>query len=325
MSKHIRFDWAMKRLLRNKANFDVLEGFLSELLQQDLTIAEILESESNREDEADKSNRVDILVKNQDGELMYIEVQNERENDYFHRMNYGQAKLTTQYIDAGESYDQIKKVYSINIVYFDLGQGDDYIYKGQTEFRGLHKNDTLQLNPVQKKTYPVDKVADIFTTYYVLKVNKFDDVAKTSLDEWIYFLKNSEIKDEFKAKGLPEAKEKLRVDNLTEAEKQDYERYIKIKRIRENELKTAIEDGEYEAEKKYIPLITKERTEKEEAQKEKEEAQKEKEEAQKEKEEATKREEEAMRKLARRMKKYEEPIEQIVRETGLSRDEIEKL
>ena len=28
----ISFDWAMKRLLRNKANFEVLEGFLSELL-----------------------------------------------------------------------------------------------------------------------------------------------------------------------------------------------------------------------------------------------------------------------------------------------------
>jgi len=27
--KLIRFDWAMKNLLRDKANFDVLEGFLS--------------------------------------------------------------------------------------------------------------------------------------------------------------------------------------------------------------------------------------------------------------------------------------------------------
>ena len=307
MSKHIRFDWAMKRLLRNKANFDVLEGFLSELLQQDLTISEILESESNKEEEADKSNRVDILVKNRDGELMYIEVQNERENDYFHRMNYGQAKLTTQYIDAGEDYDRIKKVYSINIVYFDLGQGDDYIYKGQTEFRGLHKNDTLQLNPVQKKTYPVDKVSDIFTTYYVLKVNQFDDVAKNSLDEWIYFLKNSEIKDEFKAKGLPEAKEKLRVDNLSQAEKEAYDRYLKIKRIRENELKTALHDGEYKAEQKYIPLIEKERKEKEEAQKEKEEAQ------------------QKIIELAKMLKSMDVPMEQIIEKTGLSREKIEKL
>ena len=34
--KLVRFDWAMKRLLlQNKANFDILEGFLSELLHED--------------------------------------------------------------------------------------------------------------------------------------------------------------------------------------------------------------------------------------------------------------------------------------------------
>ncbi len=38
--KHIRFDWAMKRLLRNKANFEVLEGFMSELLYEDIFIQE---------------------------------------------------------------------------------------------------------------------------------------------------------------------------------------------------------------------------------------------------------------------------------------------
>ena len=30
--RYIRFDWAVKRLLRNKANFGVLEGFLTVLL-----------------------------------------------------------------------------------------------------------------------------------------------------------------------------------------------------------------------------------------------------------------------------------------------------
>ncbi len=55
MEKHIRFDWAIKRLLRNKANFVVLEGFLSELLKFDVRIQEILESESNRQHPYDKA------------------------------------------------------------------------------------------------------------------------------------------------------------------------------------------------------------------------------------------------------------------------------
>ena len=58
---YVRFDWAMKRLLRNKANYGVLEGFLSTLFDQKVRINRILESESNRESEYEKSNRVDLL------------------------------------------------------------------------------------------------------------------------------------------------------------------------------------------------------------------------------------------------------------------------
>ena len=52
-SNYIRFDWAMKRLLRNKANFVVLEGFLTTLLNEKIIIRKLLESESNQEDEFD--------------------------------------------------------------------------------------------------------------------------------------------------------------------------------------------------------------------------------------------------------------------------------
>ena len=266
MEKHIRFDWAMKRLLRKKANFVILEGFLSELLKQDVIITEILESSGNKEHETDKYNVVDILVKNTQGELMLIEVQNNKEVDYFHRMNYGQAKLLTGHISAGVNYDQIKKVYSINIVYFDLGQGKDYIYKGTTDFIGLHTKDTLQLSQQQLDTYPIENIADIFTTYYMLRVNSFDDIAKNTLDEWIYFLKNSEIKDEFKAKGLKEAKLVMSIINMSDDEKYEYDRFIKSSRISMCEIKTAKLDGRAEAKEELMPIIEKERRQKEEAQ-----------------------------------------------------------
>jgi len=45
----VRFDWAIKNIFRQKANFEVLEGFLSELLNEDLKVTAILESESNQE------------------------------------------------------------------------------------------------------------------------------------------------------------------------------------------------------------------------------------------------------------------------------------
>ena len=58
--RYIRFDWAVKRLLRNKANFGVLEGFLTVLLNEPIRIVEILESEGNQQRENEKFNRVDI-------------------------------------------------------------------------------------------------------------------------------------------------------------------------------------------------------------------------------------------------------------------------
>ncbi len=94
--KLIRFDWAVKKLLRNKANFVVLEGFLSEILFDDITILQILESETNQEADQDKFNRVDILTQNSKNELLIVEIQNTYEIDYFHRMAYGAAKALTE-------------------------------------------------------------------------------------------------------------------------------------------------------------------------------------------------------------------------------------
>ncbi len=222
----IRFDWAMKRLLRNKANFGILEGFLSELLQNDITIVEILESESNKVSESDKFNRVDILVKDSDNDLIIIEVQNDREYDYFQRMLYGVSKAVVEHIDEGSAYAKVKKVIAVNVVYFNLGQGEDYVYYGETTFRGTHKNDVLDLSKRQKDTFKVDLVKDIFPEYYILKVNNFDDNAQNTLDEWIYFFKNAAIKPNFSAKGIKEASEKLDIMKLPVEEQAEYKSFM---------------------------------------------------------------------------------------------------
>ncbi len=75
MEKLIRFDWAIKKLLRNKANFDILEGFLGAMFREEVTVMNVLESEGNKEDASDKFNRVDLLVQNAKDELILIEVQ----------------------------------------------------------------------------------------------------------------------------------------------------------------------------------------------------------------------------------------------------------
>jgi len=221
----ISFDWAMKKLLRSKANFEILEGFLSELLKDNIHIIEILESESNKENKRDKFNRVDLKVKNQKNEIIIIEVQYEREFDYLQRILFGTSKVIVEHIHESDAYSEIVKVISINILYFDLGQGEDYVYHGSTSFKGLHKHDLLALSEEQQELYKKDKIFQIFPEYYLIKVNNFDDIAKDTLDEWIYFLKNEEIKEEFKAKGLKKAKQELDILKLPDHERRAYERY----------------------------------------------------------------------------------------------------
>ncbi len=226
MSNYIRFDWAMKRLLRDKANFAVLEGLMTTLMKKKIIIKRLLESESNQESEYDKYNRVDLLAEDETGELLLFEIQNNNEYAYFQRMLFGTSKLVTEYINRGEGYEKIRKIYSINIVYFALGSGTDFVYHGKTEFRGIHNNELLQLSPFQKQTFKADEVSQLYPEYYILKVNDFDRWSKVPLEQWIYFLNTGEIPEDATAPGLSEAREKLQLDKLSPDELKAYYRHL---------------------------------------------------------------------------------------------------
>jgi len=182
------------------------------------------------------------LVKNQYDERIIIEVQNSKEYDYFHRMAFGTARVISQHIKQGEPYSNIKKVISITIAYFDLGQGEDYVYHGINQFKGIHKSDILTLAGKQIELYRKDEVYQIFPEYWIIKAEKFNDQVEDKLDEWIYFLKNSEIRDDFTAQGLEAAREKLDEMKMTEAERKEYDRYLKRLRDIASENHTANAD-----------------------------------------------------------------------------------
>lgn len=295
----IRFDWAMKRLLRNKANFSVLEGLLTTLLGEKIVIQKLLESESNQEDEYDKYNRVDILAENSKEEIILIEVQNNSEYAYFQRMLFGTSKLVTEYINRGEGYENVRKVYSVNIVYFSLGHGKDYVYHGKTEFRGIHTNELLELTPFQRQTFNVAEVSQLYPEYYILRVNDFNQVAKSPLEEWIYYLNTGDIPSTATAPGLEVARERLKLDRMSKDELAAYYRHLDNLVILRSNVKTERAEGRAEgrvegrAEGRAEGL--------EEGQRKK-----------------------AME-VARFLKSSGSPVELIAGATGLSREEIDKL
>ncbi|MBO7461542.1 MAG: PD-(D/E)XK nuclease family transposase, partial [Bacteroidales bacterium] len=88
----IRFDYAIKKLLRNKANFAVLEGFIEVILEKQCKILAILECEGNKDSDDDKFNRVDIKAQDQNGEIFIVEVQTSRYTYYLERILFGVSK-----------------------------------------------------------------------------------------------------------------------------------------------------------------------------------------------------------------------------------------
>ena len=287
----IRFDWAIKRLLRQKANFDVLEGFLTVFLNEKVKIMEILESEGNQVSADDKFNRVDIKAKNSKGEIIIVEVQNTSELYYLERILYGVAKAITEHIKLGNTYQEVKKVYSISILYFDLGRGSDYLYIGQNNFVGVHTKDHLVISTKEEGVIKPKYPAEIFPTYYLVRVNNFNEVAKSPLEEWMRYLKEGVINEKTTVPGLREAREKLQYYSMSDAERYAYDEHVNAVMIQNDVLGNARAEGleqgraEGRAEGEHNKAMD----------------------------------------IAKNLKKIGIPVEQIINATGLTKDEIDAI
>ena len=240
--KYIRFDWAILHQLHQKANFGVLEGFLTVFLNEPIKIVEILENEGNVLAE-DKFYRVEIKAKNSNGEDILVEIQNISRLCYQERIFYGVDKAITEHINLGNTYKEVKKVYSISILYFDLGKGSDYIYVGQNNFIGLHTQDQLIISTKEKDTIVRKSPAEIFPTYMLVRVNEFNKVAKSPLEEWVDYLKNGVINPDTKAPGLQEAREKLKYYSMSNAERHAYDEHVNAIMIQNDVLGNARLEG----------------------------------------------------------------------------------
>lgn len=243
----IRFDWAAKNILRDKANFDVLEGLIEVLTGEKVKIEEILESESNQNAKDDKFNRVDIKAKNAAGEIIIVEIQLTRELYYLQRILYGVAKTISEHMHLGRSYAEVKKVYSISIVYFDLGHGKDYIYHGQTNFIGVNTGDMLQISTKEKDAVCMKSPAEVFPDYFIIRVNEYNKPAPANfLEEWLNYLKDGYIKEDTAAPGLQEARRKLNYLNMNSAERASYDSHLDAVMTQNDVLETARIEGRAE-------------------------------------------------------------------------------
>lgn len=244
--KCIRFDWAVSRLLHQKANFGVLEGFLTVFLGEPIKNVEVLENEDNQLLSDDKFYRMELKAKNGNGEDILVEIQNMTRLYYLERLFYGVPKAILEQVNLNDTCKEVKKVYSISILYFDLGKGSDYIYVGQNNFVGLHTKDNLIISTKEKDTIVRKSPAEIFPTYMLVRVNEFNKVAVSPIEEWVDYLKNGVIKPDTTAPGLQEAREKLRYYSMSDAERHAYDEHVNAIMIQNDVLGNAKLEGRAE-------------------------------------------------------------------------------
>lgn len=240
-NSYIRFDWAIKRLLRDKANFSVLEGLLTVLLCEEIRIKEIIKDEKAYcvWDDA-QTDRIDIKAKDKKGDDIVIRIQNMRKLYYLERIRFGTPAF------AKHIYQEVNKVYLVGILYFDLGKGNDYLYHGQNRFIGVHTNDELLITAKEEGAIIQKLPQEVFPEYYLIRVNEFNQVAKTPLEEWVKYLKTGIIDPDTTAPGLPEAREKLRYYDMSPEERHEYDEHVNAIMIQNDVLNTAKLEGHAE-------------------------------------------------------------------------------
>ena len=252
----ISFDYAIRDILRDKANFDILSGFLTELTEKPVTVQEVLESEGNPATIDGKVNRLDLKAKIDGGELAVFEIQFFDRIDFLGNILFNACKAVVEQVSAGEPYD-VKKVYSVNISYFNMGAINEYVFVANLfEFKGIHFDEFI---PFSQNLDPLSNVPkDIHPEYFLILPKIFGKeeqhgrsggkarIAGSKFDEWVYVLKNSAVKSEFTAAGIQAAGEKLNVLKMTPRQRAEYEADRQTKMTQKSQLYTAELKGRIE-------------------------------------------------------------------------------
>jgi hypothetical protein len=249
----ISFDYALKTVFRDKANFDILSGFVSELLCRKVTVLELIDSEGNPLGPDGKTNRLDIKAKFDDGEFAVFEFQYNKIRDFLGKAVFNASRAVVEQVKEGDKFD-FMKVYSINISYFNMGAKKEYVFRGRlNELTGIHCKETM---PFSQSIHSKIPPHYFHPEYYLILPNMFDEkiLKKTNrrkpgmFDQWMYVLKTSTVKSEFTAAGIQEAGERLDEMKMTPEERAAYKEDQYNSWRRDGELHAATMDAHDEGE-----------------------------------------------------------------------------
>ena len=88
---------------------------------------------------------------------------------------------------------------------------------------------------------------EVFPEYYLVRVNHYDKIPESPLDEWMTYLKTGKVKEDTRTPGLQEVKKKLQYLSMTPQERSEYDAHMDSIMVQNDVLDTARDEGRAEA------------------------------------------------------------------------------
>ncbi|MEM7055872.1 MAG: Rpn family recombination-promoting nuclease/putative transposase [Bacteroidota bacterium] len=242
----ISFDFAIKYLLRSKGDYDIVEGFISALLKAcgygSVKIKALLESESNKEQLELKQAIADMIVEDEQRNKYIVEIDRSYTSMFIHKACFNSSRLIVDSMSANDDYSTIKKIFHINLLYFPFGKMEKPLYHGQTIFREVDNAHPVDMH-ISDIGGRIFDAHSIMPEYFVISIPLFNDVIREELDEWLYMMKHSEVREEFQSPYMKKVSERLMLLKLTPKELAAYRKYRSESLKERDRIVSAREEG----------------------------------------------------------------------------------
>ena len=225
----VSFDYAIKYLLKNKGDYEIIEGFISAVLKSQgyeaVKIVSLLETESNKEDELGKSSLADLVVEDGHNHKYIVEIERNYKESFIHKACFNTSRLIIDHLGEGVDYTKIVKVFHISLLYFPVGNGA--VHHGKTVITDIETHEPLSFHLENKATGQIYDAVDVMPEYFFISVPLFNDRLEKEIDEWLYVLKYDNIPENFSSPYMQKVANRLAILKMSPEERNGYFNYMK--------------------------------------------------------------------------------------------------
>ena len=222
--KLVSFDWAIKYLFKGKEGHIAIEGFLNALLKFDnenfesIKIIAKLDNQSKSPTWEKRYPLANLLIEDSEGNKYIVELERAMDKAIMHKAILNVSRAIINSIPAGEilEYFEIKKMFHITLVYFELGES--CLFHGETIIKDLKTRASFELEVKNPRDGKIVHAEKLFPEYFFISIPNFNNNIIDDIDEWLYIIKNEYGKDKFNSKGIREA---IKLMNCFDLSKKD--------------------------------------------------------------------------------------------------------